>query len=149
MGPAVNMTPLLGEGYNDWVAFLILLVCCIFALHLHNRIARLFGLKSSFLESLQNRNGDLEGRQIIESARTAELLKRARMETNSTGRYGGGGTRSRNAADLLARYQNKSNQVQESHTPPTPPAVKSKTARTFGTFGFGSSSSMGYQPVDD
>ncbi len=145
MGPAVNMTPLLGEGYNDWVAFLILIVCCIFALHLHDRIARLFGLKSSFLESLQNRNGDPEGRQIIESARTAELRKRARMETNPTGRSGGG-TRSRNAADLLARYQNRSNEVQES---PTPPAVKSKTARTFGTFGFGSSSSMGYQPVED
>ena len=141
------MTPLLGEGYNDWVAFLILIVCCIFALNLHYRIAKIFGSKSYFLESMKDGNGDAEGRQIIESARVAELRRMARQD-NSPSRSGGGATtaRARNAADLLARYQDRAT----SESPPKNNGPSSsKSSRTFGNLGFGSTSKNGYQRVDD
>ncbi len=66
LGPAVNMTPLLGEGYNDWLPFLILIMCIIYGLNIHNRIARLFGASNYFYESFKDGKGDAEGRQIIE-----------------------------------------------------------------------------------
>lgn len=145
LGPAVNMTPLLGEGYNDWVAFLILIVCSIFAFNLHNRIARIFGSKSYFLESMKDGNGDLEGRQIIETARGAELRRLARNDSPSRSAggttTGGGSTRVRNAADLLAKYNNQD----RSNIQPQPQPV-TKSTRAFGNFGFGGN---GYSRVDD
>lgn len=63
------MTPLFGEGYNDWVPFLILIVCAIFALNLHSRIARFFGSTNAFYEPGTGR-GDAEGRLILEQGLT-------------------------------------------------------------------------------
>jgi hypothetical protein len=65
-GPAVNMTPLLGEGYNDWVPFLIGIVSAVFFSNAHGKIARFFGVTNTFYETNRGK-GDAEGRQILES----------------------------------------------------------------------------------
>lgn len=149
------MAPLLGEGYNDWIAFLILIVCTIFALNLHNRIASLFGSKSYFLESMKDGNGDAEGRQIIETARIAELRKMNR-ETNSnvnnTQSRASNAPRARNTADLLAKYKNRAtggndDDIEGGSTENT---SSSRSNRAFGNLGFGAKngSKNGYQSLN-
>jgi hypothetical protein len=66
-GPAVNLTPLLGQGYNDWVAFLVLIVCTLFLFNLHAKLLRLCGLTNYFYEPVKptDRNVD-DGRRILE-----------------------------------------------------------------------------------
>nr|KAJ3421498.1 LMBR1 domain-containing protein 2 [Polyrhizophydium stewartii] len=71
LGPAVNLTPLFGTGYNDWVAHLILIMCTIIVFNLHGRILRFFRLESFFYEPIKPNSADLEeGQSIISQART-------------------------------------------------------------------------------
>ena len=66
-GPAVNLTPLLGQGYNDWVAFLVLIVCTLFILNLHSRLLRLCGLNNYFYEPVKVTDRNVEdGMRILE-----------------------------------------------------------------------------------
>eukprot|EP00842_Homolaphlyctis_polyrhiza_P005125 jgi/Hompol1/5613/HPOL_004576-RA len=66
LGPAVNLTPLFGAGYNDWVAHLVLIMCCIILLNLHGRILRIFNLDAFVYESLKRETPAMEeGRGII------------------------------------------------------------------------------------
>ncbi|KAJ3302926.1 LMBR1 domain-containing protein 2 [Kappamyces sp. JEL0829] len=153
LGPAVNMTPLLGEGYNDWVAFLILIVCLVYGLNLHNRIARLFGASNYFYESFKSGMGDPEGRQILEQARTVEVRRMQRAE--ASGPSTGSGQRARNTADLLAKYSARDTSAPASAGGPsktgnTSPGA-SRSTRAFGNYGFGkpAKSKNGYSQVDN
>lgn len=65
-GPAVNLTPLFGAGYNDWVPFLVLIVCVIFILNLHGKLLRLLSVKDYFNEPIQTSEHVEEGRQLLE-----------------------------------------------------------------------------------
>ena len=67
------MTPLLGESYNDWVPFLILIVSAIFFFNFHSKIAKALGMTNTFYETNKGL-GDAEGRQILESGMQHNIL---------------------------------------------------------------------------
>ncbi|KAJ3321375.1 LMBR1 domain-containing protein 2 [Boothiomyces sp. JEL0866] len=125
LGPAVNLTPLFGEGYNDWVAFMILFVCIIFALNLHGKLLRLCNINNYFYENIKENATDVEdGRQILELARTAEL-RRLQREDRS-GRLADL-PRARNTAELLARYRERGVDVGPSASKTIPANSSSKS----------------------
>ncbi len=64
-GNAVNLTPLLGEKYNEWVPFLILVMCIVYILGLHNKITNFFTSNSIFSDSLAT-DSNIEGRNLLE-----------------------------------------------------------------------------------
>ncbi|KAJ3037907.1 LMBR1 domain-containing protein 2 [Rhizophlyctis rosea] len=121
-GQAVNLTALLGEGYNNWLPLLVLIISVITFLNLHGRIMRLLKLKSYFYEQINPNDVDVsEGRGIIEQERGVEE-RRARggagtldysaqgLEAGtraSSRRAGGGGAQSSNVQDLLAKYKSR------------------------------------------
>ncbi|KAL2915717.1 hypothetical protein HK105_204663 [Polyrhizophydium stewartii] len=124
LGPAVNLTPLFGTGYNDWVAHLILIMCTIIVFNLHGRILRFFRLESFFYEPIKPNSADLEeGQSIISQARTIAERKLQRSGgASGLATTGGstrepvhgsdlhsrsGGARARNARDLVDRYKNR------------------------------------------
>ncbi|KAJ3010590.1 hypothetical protein HKX48_007319 [Thoreauomyces humboldtii] len=124
-GKAVNLTPLLGDGYNKWLPEIVLIFAVITLFNLHGRLLRLFKFKYySYHEALGTGLTEIdEGRQIIELARTAEERKLNGVATTG---YGGidlsgdatsqrsrsvaprsTGPRATNAKDLLAKYKNR------------------------------------------
>jgi hypothetical protein len=67
-GPAVNLTPLFGSGYNDWVPFSILFVCIIFLFNVHGKILGLFTKQKYFYDEIVDDTRDAEeGRVILEN----------------------------------------------------------------------------------
>ncbi|KAI8929153.1 LMBR1-like membrane protein-domain-containing protein [Entophlyctis helioformis] len=115
LGPAVNLTPLFGSGYNDWVAHLILITCVIIILNLHGRILRLFRIDHYFYEPHKSNGVDTEeGQSIIQQSRAIEERRLQRggaagghdaAPSAATSRYQG---QSRNARELVERYKNRS-----------------------------------------
>ena len=66
IGPAVNMTPLFGEGYNDWMPWVLVIVCGVFLFNLHGRFLRFFNSSSYFYEPISDEHADsIEGKNII------------------------------------------------------------------------------------
>ncbi|KAI8916338.1 LMBR1-like membrane protein-domain-containing protein [Gorgonomyces haynaldii] len=115
LGPAVNLTPLLGDGYNDWMAHLILITCAIILLNLHARILKLFSMGNFFYEKFTGSNEqDLEqGKQILFQARGLEERRIMRNEQRS----GTQPARARNTAELLQRYQQRQEDSQRRESP--------------------------------
>ncbi|KAJ8329652.1 hypothetical protein QVD99_003940 [Batrachochytrium dendrobatidis] len=106
-GPAVNLTPLFGAGYNDWVAHLVLITCVVISLNLHGRILRFFRMENYFYETIKPNNTDVEeGQSIISQARTLAERKLQRGGTTDTSRFSRSEPRARNARELLDRYKN-------------------------------------------
>jgi hypothetical protein len=66
LGPAVNLTPLLGTGYNDWLTQLILITCTLILLNLHVKLLGLFNMSNYLYQSLDDQQDSSEGRQILE-----------------------------------------------------------------------------------
>ncbi|KAH9276402.1 hypothetical protein BASA83_001095 [Batrachochytrium salamandrivorans] len=119
-GPAVNLTPLFGAGYNDWVAHLVLIMCVIIVLNLHGKILRFFRMENYFYETIKPNAADLEeGKSIIMQARA---LEERRLQCGGAvgdqvhGRYTQSRPRARNTRDLLDRYKNRKPQESESNT---------------------------------
>ncbi|KAJ3093164.1 LMBR1 domain-containing protein 2 [Quaeritorhiza haematococci] len=72
-GGVVNLAPLLGANYNNWVPMIILVFCFVTLFNLHGKILRLFRVKNYFYEEIARNDADSEeGRQILEQARTVE-----------------------------------------------------------------------------
>lgn len=109
LGPAVNLTPLFGSKYNDWVPFLIFVISLIVAFNLHGRIARLFSKGSYFYES-QAACGNEEGRDLIITSRVFELRRLKQSDEEISTNYK---PKSRNTADLLAKYQNRTHTTRD------------------------------------
>jgi len=135
-GPAVNMTPLLGEGYNDWVSFLILIVSVIFASRIHFRIASIFEFSNSFFDQDLNSGND-EGRQLLENARSMEIRRLQREGVSQPSALGSRSQRPRNAGDFLARYRKSESDESTGST--------SQSSRLFGAK---AKKSTGYQRLD-
>ncbi|ORX88503.1 LMBR1-domain-containing protein [Basidiobolus meristosporus CBS 931.73] len=86
----INLTPLLGEQFNNWVPLLILLPVLITLFNIHGRVLGAFSVGSYF----EDDEGDLgsadmeEGRQLILEARSAveRKLQRGEQRTSLDGR---------------------------------------------------------------
>ena len=66
LGPAVNLTPLFGTGYNDWVPRLVVAVCFVIAFNLHGRIMKFLRIETFMYEKIgMDSNETEEGRSII------------------------------------------------------------------------------------
>ena len=46
LGPAVKLTPLFGDNYNDWLPYIILIIAVIVTFHLHHRILTFLRIKN-------------------------------------------------------------------------------------------------------
>lgn len=66
LGPAVNLTPLFGSRYNDWVAHLILITCVLVLFNLHGRIMKLFSSGNYFYEQINGNSDSTEGKELLE-----------------------------------------------------------------------------------
>jgi hypothetical protein len=157
-GPAVNLTPLFGQGYNDWVAFLILIVCIIFLLNIHGRVLRLLGITNYLYESVKpnDRNAE-EGRRIVEQGTglfyLARSLELRRLQREDRQPQRSAVPRARNTADLLESYRQRGVDVGRGRTvtasepveePELPTA--SRSTRSFGLPIF-SKKTAGYQKL--
>ncbi|KAJ2995915.1 LMBR1 domain-containing protein 2 [Globomyces sp. JEL0801] len=158
-GPAVDMAPLLGNGYNDWIAFVVLILCTIIFLNLHGKILRLCSSNNYFYENIGEDKNTTEGRQQLEQARTLELRRLQREGRN----LASGPPRATNTADLLARYAERGSNPAPANTSTTSNHVPvdpfgfgstSKTTTTNSNRSFGvsvgsSQASKGYQKLVD
>ena len=68
LGPAVKLTPLFGERYNDWFPYIILIISTIVLFNLHNRILALLRIKDFVKISDQSPHIE-EGKQIIDTGK--------------------------------------------------------------------------------
>ena len=59
-----------GDGYNEWLPYIILIISCIVALNLHNRLLALLRIKTYAV--ISTRSEFEEGKAIIEQARSLE-----------------------------------------------------------------------------
>ena len=66
-GKAVNLAPLLGERYNDWLPIMILIFFLIFLLNLHGRMGKLLHIAHYFNYAAVTDEGLNEGREMISS----------------------------------------------------------------------------------
>ncbi|KAJ3035270.1 LMBR1 domain-containing protein 2, partial [Rhizophlyctis rosea] len=119
-GHAVNLTALLGEGYNTWLPLLVLIISVITLLNLHGRIMRMLKLKVYFDTKANVNDLDIsEGRGIIDQERGVEERKgrggAPTIDYSAQGLEAGGrstrrpgAARSANVNELLAKYKNKS-----------------------------------------
>ncbi|KAI9222979.1 LMBR1-like membrane protein-domain-containing protein [Blastocladiella britannica] len=69
----VNLVPLLGEGFNDWVPITLVILCAVTVLNVQSRIFQCFGMDTSYIAS---DDGDeisatdrADGRVLLQEAR--------------------------------------------------------------------------------
>jgi hypothetical protein len=79
-GQSVDLTPLLGQRYNDWIPLLILIFGVIFLFNIHGRILRLFGLAQLLDITVFNDENLSEGKELISQARTMKERLLARSD---------------------------------------------------------------------
>ncbi|ORY40735.1 LMBR1-domain-containing protein [Rhizoclosmatium globosum] len=105
-GKSIDLAPLLGEGFNDWVPLLVLIVSVITYFDLFGRIS---GFCCMGRKLVKGRNEEheadaIEGRSIIAQARSAEERKSGGGFTSSPERLKVGAGAALNTKDLLAKY---------------------------------------------
>ena len=84
-GAAVKLTPLFGDGYNDWLPYIILIYSILVLLKLHVRILSL--LRITKYSSLSSNNPDVEeGRSILDQGDFFFVYKRINGNSSNIGR---------------------------------------------------------------
>ena len=118
IGPAVNMTPLFGDGYNDWMPWVIVIVCAIFFFNLHGRFLRFFSSSSYFYEPNHDENIEsIEGQNILKTARTAWTRRQQRGLAPTSNTF----PATEGTAQLLARYRERGPQSENPSNMPAKP----------------------------
>ena len=104
IGESVDLAPLLGKGYNQWLPIVIVLLNITTLFNLHVRLSRVFKFKGVL--RIQPKDDDpevLEGREIISTARGLDERRIARSSDEiSSGN-------AKNARDYLSKYKNRKN----------------------------------------
>ncbi|KAJ3224307.1 LMBR1 domain-containing protein 2, partial [Clydaea vesicula] len=112
IGKSVNMAPLLGTEYNNWMPYLILILSIVTFFNLHGRLLRIFRIKGLFYQPKATDPECVEGREIIAKARSIEerkiIISRGGVENggdfNSYNNYST--PAANNARDYLLKYKN-------------------------------------------
>ena len=129
IGPAVNMTPLFGDGYNDWVPWILVIVCAVFFFNLHGRFLRFFSSSSYFYEPIHDENVEsLEGQEILKTARAAWMRRSHRGAAPGPSTF----PATEGTAQLLARYREKSVKADKTATEDSKRSALFNTGKTDG-----------------
>ncbi|KAI8621628.1 LMBR1-like membrane protein-domain-containing protein [Chytriomyces sp. MP71] len=136
-GKAIDLAPLLGEGFNTWVPLLVFIVSTITYLNLFGRIGALCGGRS-FVKDVEGRDADaIEGRRIIAQARSQEERRSGgAFSTVGADRLRSAG-RTVNTQELLARYGRGPGVTIGNNTPAR---TSPTTSRAGGSVGAGTTS---------
>jgi hypothetical protein len=69
------LTPLLGEGFNNWVPLLVLVVSFITLFNLFGRIQKLFRMKKYLADEIDKNDETIEeGRKIISQGEIKKIM---------------------------------------------------------------------------
>jgi hypothetical protein len=108
----VNLAPLLGENYNNWLPIMILVFSIIFLFKLQDKTFKFLKLNKIF-DELASPSDELcrNGREIINQARSLEERKIARSEGNlavnpTTSKTTQKPISSVNTSEFLQKYKN-------------------------------------------
>ncbi|KAJ3065069.1 LMBR1 domain-containing protein 2 [Podochytrium sp. JEL0797] len=135
-GKAIDLTPLLGDGFNTWVPLLVLLFSLITYFDMFGRIAGIccIGGRGFVKGREEGSNADaVEGRSVIAQARSVEERRSGGAFSSNPDRLRVGGTGAQtvlNTRELLAKYNRGGVAATGSSSTAAPPPPATSNAST-------------------